>query len=348
MRRIVAVDAHKKTCTYAWMTIDEVLDGPHQIRSTPEALLELSKRCPDSPFVFETCGVQEWMLDALHAHGVKALAVVPPKKNRKGKKTDPKDTLRLGRLYMSGELTEVYVPPPELRPYRDLVRHHEYLTHKRRAFKNRLRHEMNRWNIHPAAVNSEKKPGTYTLAARAQIAPRLPCTGDLFDVILDLKRRLKRIEHDLERACDVFPETRLLATIPGFGPKTSLAFHIETGPVSRFPSARHLVSYYGLEPVQGQSGDASWDEHHISKKGRAYVRGLLTEASWRHVATCPDSSMSHWFRSVTRDGLPDKVAIIGVARRLVEAAYGMLRDQRPFTLTGPAAVRPCRPGAVKA
>lgn len=346
MKQVVAVDAHKKTCTYAWMTNDSVLEGPRRVASTPEVLVGIAVRIPNVEFVFEACGLQEWMLDVLHERGVVAKAVVPPKKARKGAKSDPKDAVRLGRLYLAGELEEVYVPPPELRVFRDVVRHHEFLTREAVAFKNRLRHELNRWNVRPvAASGGMKPPGVYTVAARDQIAGALPCTGDLYDVVLDLNRRLKRLSRQMELACNEFPETRILATIPGFGPKTSLAFHVETGPVSRFPSASHVVSFYGVEPVHGQSGERRWDEHRISKKGRAYVRGLLTEAAWRHVTTCPDSSMSQWFRLRTETGMANGVAILGVVRRLIETAYSMLRDGRSFTMNGPAPAFPCRPHA---
>jgi transposase len=346
MKQVLAIDAHKKTCTIALVGYEGVIQGPFKIRSTPSQLEDLAQRFPDERFIIEACGLQEWMLDTLHTHGIDARAVVPPKKKHKGNKNDPKDTKRMGRLYLAGELNEVYVPPPELRRIRDVLRHREALKKKRTSFKNRLQHEKNRWNLTLDPVNGkEKAPGTYTRAARRQLEPQHPLLGDLYDVIWLLDKKIRRLDRRIEQEGQRFDEVTWLRTIPGWGATTSLAFYIETGPVTRFPTAAHVVSFYGLEPERDQSGENEWDKHKISKKGRSYVRGLVANASWRHVQDCPDSDATGWFRSATSRGMPSKKAIMGVARRLVEAAYAMMRDQRGFRLNGAAQHSPCRASA---
>lgn len=350
-RILVAVDAHKRTVTYAVFRGGELTKKRVRAPSTPATLSVLADECEGATVVFEACGVQEWMVDDLRARGVDARVVVPPKKDRKGPKSDTKDAERIGRLFLAGALSEVYVPPPESRRVRDVVRHHEYLTRKRTSFKNRLRHEMNRWNLDPSRTDAtdddgeDNAPGPYTRAARARVEGVLPMTADLYDLVWDLDKRLKRVRREMEAAGQLVPGYARARTIPGWGAKTALAFVIETGPVSRFQNARQLVSFFGLEPVHGQSGDSSWDEHRISKRGRSYVRGLLVEAAWTHVRVCPDSDASRWFRAATANGKSPKEAIVAVARRLVEAAFAMLRDDRDFKLNGAAPVVTCRSDA---
>lgn len=329
MDTLIAIDTHKETSTYAIFENATCLEETPTIPSTPEAFTTLVETYPEAHFAIEACGVNEWIVDHLRTLGADVQTYTPPKRENKGKKNDGDDAKRLGRKVLIDDVNPVHVPTPELRRLRDLIRHREFLKQKRTSAKNRLAHELNRWNV--------------TERSRETVIETHPHLEDLYAIINELGQRIHRLNKRVEREAPEIHEVNRLMTIPGFGALTALAFHIETGPITRFPDAESLVSYYGLDPVAGQSGNRYWDEHRISKKGNGLIRGLVTNAAWIHTHNAPGSSLTqayHYQREVK--GKEPRDAITVVARKLVKTAYWLLRDDRDFTLTGPARLRACR------
>ena len=72
------------------------------------------------------------------------------------------------------------------------------------------------------------------------------------------------------------PEIRRLVTIPGVGLLCAATFCAVVGDVHRFPSARRLVGYLGLDPRVRQSGSTAAHTGQISKEGPLVgARGAL-------------------------------------------------------------------------
>jgi transposase len=69
-----------------------------------------------------------------------------------------------------------------------------------------------------------------------------------------------------------------LLTHPGVGRIVALAFSLTIGPVDRFPSSKHLVSYFGAQPERALERWPSklWA---ISKQENRLIRTLLVEAA---------------------------------------------------------------------
>lgn len=336
MKPVVAIDAHKASCTYVVRHWDQTLAGPTRISSTTEALTELAKAYPDHEFVFEASGVQEWMMDHLRELDIHTTAVVAPKKGPKGKKSDGEDALRLARKHQASELTTVYVATPQLRTLRDQVHQYIFLKGKRKAINGHLKALLNRWD-HQVEAPGAAKRRAYTLQGRCQVLERFPHAESIYEAVDALDNGIKKLTKRLEERAATIPEVQRLRTVKGIGPIVSLALYVEIGTITRFPKAEALVSYFGLDPVHGGSGDKKWDAHRISKKGVTYVRGLLTQGAWAHITHCPESDMTQKYRDVVAKGTDPQKAIIMVERKLVKAVYWMLRQERDFMITGPAA-----------
>src|SRR5919106_5277025 len=75
-------------------------------------------------------------------------------------------------------------------------------------------------------------------------------------------------------------EIRRLMSVPGVGAITAAAFMAAVGDIRRFPSAKKLVVYLGLDPIVRQSGSSEASYGRISKQGSAAGRYALVEASW--------------------------------------------------------------------
>jgi transposase len=343
---LVAIDAHKRTCTAVVFEDWNPVGNPVRFASTRENLRDLAKKNPTARFALEACSVQEWMIDTLRAAGVTADAYTPPKKESKGRKSDPLDALRLGRKVLLEDVNVVRVPTPEERRMRDRVRQRQYLVAERTRFINRIRHALNRSGVRlagedPEEEDTEEADGkTHSVLqpeGRRQVLKALPDLADDYAVLDVLTQRRKALDKELRNVGKDIPEVRILQSIPGFGPVISLAFHVETGPVTRFAKASRLVNYYGLDPTGHQSGDTYVDHHQISRKGRSYLRGLMTQAAWVHVRWCPDGDVAQKYRRLAQErGKLKGEAITAVAAHLVRVAWTLLTEKREFTLNRPA------------
>lgn len=123
------------------------------------------------------------------------------------------------------------------------------------------------------------------------------------------------------------PEVRRLMTIPGVGPVTALSLIAVVGDPTRFPSARHLVGYLGLDPRVRQSGDRAAQTGHISRAGQAHARGLLVEAAHSAIRT-PGPLRAFHARIKIRRG--SQVALCATARKLTVLAWHMLSKQEDY------------------
>jgi transposase len=342
MRPVVAIDAHKASCTYVVRHWDQTLAGPKRIPSTREALTKLAREYPDHDFVLEVCSVHEWMMDLFRAEGLHAMAVIPPKKGPVGKKSDDDDATRLAKKHQAGELEEVYVAVPEIRVMRDQVRQHEYLKKKWVSINNNLKHTLNRWNFHPTQPDSNRQIGIYTAEGRYQVLTRFPHLDALYDVVDVIDRRMRLSRKRIEAMGKEIPEVQRLQSVPGFGPIISLALYTQIVEINRFDKAEQLVRYMGLDPVHGSSGDSHWDGHRISKKGTSFIRGILAQGAWSHVTVCPESDITQNYHRLVGRGKTKQQALMMVMRRLVKASYWILKEDRDFTMNGPARSAICR------
>ena len=125
----------------------------------------------------------------------------------------------------------------------------------------------------------------------------------------------------------------LLLTAPGIGWVLAYTIAAEIGDISRFGSAKKLVSYTGLCPHVKQSGESDL-RGPISKHGPRYLRWALIEAAL-HASAHPRYA-ERYQRTKRRLGKQrgPKVAKIDLARQLAEAIWYMLTRNQPFAPAG--------------
>jgi transposase len=147
---------------------------------------------------------------------------------------------------------------------------------------------------------------------------------------------IERIDRTIAEQALASEKMRRLLTLPGVSATTAAALWAAIGDVSRFPSARHLVSYLGLNPKVAQSGLGPARHGRISKQGPGIVRHVLVEAAWHAARTTgPLRAFSERIRS--RRGV--HVATVAVARKLATIAWQMLTKGEDYAFARPSLVR---------
>ena len=124
-----------------------------------------------------------------------------------------------------------------------------------------------------------------------------------------------------------------LATMPGIGSITALAFVAALDDVTRFHSAHQVEAYLGLVPSEYSSGDRRL-RGRITKRGDVRTRWLLVEAAWR-ILRSPDpgvAALKGWGEQLARRR-GRAIAAVAVARRLAGILYAMWRDETNYRPT---------------
>jgi len=237
-------------------------------------------------------------------------------------KTDRRDAAHLLHLLVEDRFPLIWVPDPGVRDLRALVAHRMRLVRMRTMVKN---------GLHAIALNHRLAVGRalFTRRGRAQLQALAlpPHTTRRRDESLELLSWLDAhtdpLDGQIAAAAVADDQARRLMTHPGVGSLTALATVLVLGPVTRFPTSKHVVSYIGLAPTV----DASADKcrlGHITKQGNVLLRYVLGQAG--QVATRSDPDLRRLYSAVMHRHGRAK-AKVAVARKLLVRLYIMLRDQ---------------------
>jgi transposase len=235
-------------------------------------------------------------------------------------KTDTRDAEHLLELLINKRFPRVWVPTPEERDFRQLLKHRDKLVKMQTSVRNQLHflamsqgvcRKRRLWSTRGRRELEGLRLGPWASRRRQELADLLDGLGPRIE---ELDRAVKA--EALRRA-----EAVRLMEQQGVGPVTALAFVLTVGPVERFPSSRKLVSYLGLNPREDSSGGHQ-RLGHISKQGNEMLRWLLVEAG--HTAARLDPELRRVYQRLKfrRGG---RVAKVAIARRLAVRLYWCLR-----------------------
>lgn len=122
-------------------------------------------------------------------------------------------------------------------------------------------------------------------------------------------------------------EIDLLCSITGIAEYTSSVAMIEIEDINRFPSTKHIVSYFGIHPKLKESGDKKY-AYRMSKKGRGTMRAALYMAAKSAVIhSAYFKKIYHKHRS---KGMSHNQAIGVIMQKLIRIIWGVLKSGKPF------------------
>jgi transposase len=100
-----------------------------------------------------------------------------------------------------------------------------------------------------------------------------------------LTSEIAHVDRQLAQHALASREIKRLMTIPGVGVTTAATLIAAIGDVQRFPTAKRLVGYLGIDPRVRQSGQTPARQGRISKQGSSACRHVLVEAAWSAIKT---------------------------------------------------------------
>ena len=110
---------------------------------------------------------------------------------------------------------------------------------------------------------------------------------DLLELLDRLNPTIAELSQAAEQEVEKCPEAQRLATHPGVGPLTAMAFVLIIGQADRFQCGKQVASYLGLVPLEDSSGNRR-RLGHITKQGSSMLRFLPVEAAQVTVRSLPE------------------------------------------------------------
>lgn len=274
----------------------------------------------------EATGYTQWFERMLaergHALWVGDSAAIRARAPRR-QKTDTRDAEHLRDLLISDRFPRIWVPTPEERDVRQLLKHRDKLVQMRTSVKNQLHYlAMSQGVCRKRKLWSRRGRAELEAVALDPWASRR--RQELLELLDRLEPRIEELDKAVGKETATRPEAVLLMRQRGVGPVTALAFVLTVGPVERFAHSRKLVSYLGLNPREDSSGGRQ-RLGHISKQGNEMLRWLLVEAGQTAAQFDPELRRKY-LRLKFRRGA--KVAKVAIARQVAVRLYWVLRQAR--------------------
>ena len=289
-------------------------------------------------------------------------------KPQKGNKTDRKDARWICDLFMCGMIKPSFIPPPDIRHLRDLIRYRTKLTNMLTSEKNRAQNCLTVSSLKLDDVFSD----VFGKSARSIIEYILAHPGEKFDVTPFIDKRCKAPIDQIQDAVDgaICPEQAvklreclnhidelnahqdhieqeiltlvepysahldLIRTVPGMNkdPMTAILILSEIGSdMSVFPTAKNLVSWAGCCPRNDKSAK------HV-KATRISQAGSCLKPRLVQVANALLKSKDHHeiterYRRI-KSHRGHKKAIIAICKMLLTAIWNILSTGEAYSASG--------------
>jgi transposase len=297
--------------------------GPRTFKcSEPQRIVEFLSAHRPFRAVIEASGTYRWLYDLVAPYGEVILAhPLRLKAIWSGKaKTDKLDAKVLAELLRAGLIPESYVPPERYQMLRDLTRDRARLVRSRTHAQGALRAMLARYNIEPRYKSAFGVRGLRWLSQLDLPRASRLARDELVARVRYFEGAIARLDEELSKAAEEFPETEALTCIYGIGLYSALLVIAEFGEPWRFSNARKAGAYTGLTSRVWQSGSVE-RRGSISREGSAWLRWILVEAAMKVVRR--DEALKRFYLRVKRrSGF--RRARVAVARKLAEICWKRL------------------------
>ena len=146
--------------------------------------------------------------------------------------------------------------------------------------------------------------------------------------ILHLEKLIQQQKRFLEKNySEARQQIDLLVSFIGIGIYSAVGLLLNIGNIQRFPSVKHLASYFGVHPVYRISGDGRGGVH-MSKQGRSEGRAILYMIAFSAIRHNP--LIKELYSRLTNRGMHNGAAMGVCMHKILRIVYGMLKNGTAF------------------
>ena len=290
-----------------------------------EQLMDVVAQLPRCRIGMEACaGAHEWARRfAALGHEAKLMAAKFVTPYRKNGKNDCNDAEAICEAVARPNMRFVPVKSVEQQAVLALHRTRQGFIAERTAVINRIRALLTEFGVVlPQSPEAVRRRASSCAEGLPDLARRM--IEDLRSHLVLLDQRIGTYDRELETHARQSEPARRLMQIRGIGPLTALAIIATVGNARDFVSGRQFAAWLGLTPRQHSSGGKS-RLGHITKRGDAYLRGLLVQGARAtlHTAIRHTDRLSRWALSMqARRGY--RRALVAIAAKNARIAWALL------------------------
>jgi transposase len=330
------------------------------------ALLDWLQQANCSHVAMESTGVY-WkpIYNILEGHLEVVVVNAQHLKGVPGRKTDVRDSEWLAECFQLGLLKASFIPPAPVRELRDLTRYRTSLIRERARTANRLQKVLEDANIKLAGVVTDiqgvsawamlqaivegntdpeamadlakgllrKKREQLVSALSGRVKPHHRfLIAEHLSQIEYLEEAIQRISVEVAERLRPFElEVKRLDSIPGISRQIAEVMLAEIGwDMSRFPTAKNLVSWAGMCP--GNNESAGKRRNGKTRKGSRWLRHALIEAAHGAARTKNKYLKTQYHRVAAHRG--KKKALVAVGHSILIISYHLLTRAQEYTDLG--------------
>lgn len=330
MQTYIGVDLHRQFFVAHVEDEDKnILLKGKRYDNTPENVVELATQFPQSKVVVEATRNWQWLVwafqgagcDIMMAHPFRTKAIAAAKI-----KTDSIDAAILCHLLRSGMIPSSYIASRDELAARTIIRSRQTLVHDRTLYKNRIHALLGQYNLNFSGTDVFGTAGRLWMEGLDLVPSHHEAITRYLRLLDHVDDELTSLDKLIKQKSSEDSHAKLIATVDGVGYLTAYLLSAEIGDISRFKSAKHFASYFGLVPRLSQSGNHAYYGR-ITKVGNPLVRFALVQTVHRLVR------MDKKWREV-KEKLAERVggkkATVAIARRLATIIYSMLKDNHQY------------------
>ena len=337
----VGIDVHKKQWSVSIFT-DAAHHRTFSQPPLPSALKAyLDRYFSGSPVIcaYEATKIGYWIYRVLIGYGYQCLVVnaadIPTSNKESSSKTDPIDSRKIGKALRAGLLTSIHVPDQITEGDRQLFRYRKRLLADLTRVKNRIKDKFlfTGTTLPPEFDNSNWSKAFLKWikdAALPDSSTRLT-VDRLLEQYHFLRKHFLKVSievRQLQRQSRYKKSAKLLRSIPGIGPLTTVELLCEIEDINRFTSFKKFNGFIGFRPGSHSSGERDW-RGGLSYRRHKSLRSSLVECAWSTIQKDPVMLQRY---NELKQRLTGKRAIVVIARKLISRIYAVLKNERPYEL----------------
>lgn len=336
MLRFVGCDVHKRTAVFTILLEDGTLFASYTVPVTREALRAFAEGqlCSGDRLVMEAT-TNTWAVAGVLRPFVQEIVISNPLKVRaiaEAKiKTDKVDARVLAELLRCNYLPMVWQPDAETQRLRRLTHRRAALVSDRTRLKNRLHSILHHTLVPLPEFDLFSKRGIVWLRELPLAEEEAQARDSDLRLLEQTELEIAELEKRLVREAWQDEKVRLVMSIPGIDYTVAQTCLAAIGDVARFPNAKKLAAYLGLNPSTRQSGPHCYHGP-ITKQGNAHARWLLVQAA-QHLGQYRGPLGQTMRRIIQRKNR--SVAVVACARKLAVLLWHVLTSGEPFRYAPP-------------
>ena len=367
-RRCCGMDVHKETVVVCVLAPDGEEGKPLKkvygtFRNDLGRMRGWLKQLKVTEIAMESTGVY-WrpLWNVLEGHGFHLILANPKQvKALHGRKSDKRDSQRIAEFLQDRRIDPSFVPPPEIRRLRDLLRYRVSLLEQQNETHNKIRDLFETANIKLPSVASdllgvtgqriiealiagETSPDRLSWKVKGSLRKKekearqslIGCFDEFHRQMLELlwkqykflSGQIEQVEAKTRREMEPHGELiELLDGVPGMNEMVAWTLIAEMGTdMGVFPTTGHVASWAGMCPGTNESAGKQMSTK--TRKGNRYLRRALLQAAWAATRKQDSYLRAFFYRLMYRKGWGK--AIVALGHKLLEIAYGILKTRTPY------------------